>query len=278
MTGQDKTYYGNSDRIWHSLAQRGQQAAGNPAAEGSALLDPPVFTSAEAQRQDSLRRLAASFRVFAKLGYEEGVMGHISFRDPEFPDRFWMNPFGLSFALVRVRDLMCITLDGQVVHGGGFPHIGGVPQHSAVYRANPDIQSVAHTHSAAGKAWSVFGRPLRPISTEAAVFHGRHVVYDTHLHGERESLGAAAAGNRAVIMQNHGILTTGSTVDETVYLFLSLEKVCAEQLIAEQIGGALTIPEEAVERISAHFDAYRGWLNFQPTYQAIVREQPDLLQ
>jgi ribulose-5-phosphate 4-epimerase/fuculose-1-phosphate aldolase len=238
----------------------------------------PVHTSAAEARADGKQRLVAAFRIFWKLGFDEGVMGHISLRDPEHPDRFWQNPFGLSLGLIRVRDLVCIDLDGNLVEGDGLPHIGGVPLHSAIYAENPAINAVAHTHSPAGKAWSTLGRLLDPISTEAAVFHGRHALYDSYAHGEGRALGEAARGNRAVIMKSHGILTVGESVDEVAYLFVSLEKACAEQLAARAAGTPELIAEPHATAIAERFVAYSGWLNFQPAYETILREQPDILE
>lgn len=238
----------------------------------------PVFDNFAEQRSDSKRRLVAAFRLFWKLGFDEGVMGHISFRDPEFPERFWMNPFGLSFGLIRVSDLLCIDLGGELIEGEGVPHIGGVPLHSAIYIERPEVNAVAHTHSPGGKAWSTLGQLLEPISTEAAVFYGRHTVYDTFAHGEGSELGEAAEGQRAVILQSHGILTVGDSVDEAAYLFVSLEKACAEQLAAKAVGRPLVIPEEVATRIAGRFGPYNGWLNFQPAYETILREQPELVE
>jgi ribulose-5-phosphate 4-epimerase/fuculose-1-phosphate aldolase len=238
----------------------------------------PAFATRAEERRDSQERLAAAFRLFWKLGYDEGVMGHISFRDPEYPDRFWMNPFGLSFGLIKVSDLLCIDLAGELIEGDGFPHIGGVPLHSAIYVDRPEVKAIAHTHSPEGKAFSTLRRLLEPISTEAAVFHGRHAIYDSYAHGEGAALAEAAANNRAVIMQSHGILTLGASVDEAAYLFVSLEKVCAEQLKAQAAGGGLAIPEDSAVQIAERFGPYSGWLNFQPAYQSIRAEQPDLLR
>ncbi len=58
---------------------------------------PPVFDSIEAERQHRKERLAASFRIFGRFGFDEGVAGHITARDPEHPEHFWVNPFGMDF-------------------------------------------------------------------------------------------------------------------------------------------------------------------------------------
>jgi ribulose-5-phosphate 4-epimerase/fuculose-1-phosphate aldolase len=77
----------------------------------------PTFTSHEAQRQWQLEHMAGAFRVFAHEGYAEGISGHISVRDPEFVDRFWINPLGVHFGMLRASDMVCVDLEGNFVGG-----------------------------------------------------------------------------------------------------------------------------------------------------------------
>src|ERR1700677_5056247 len=81
------------------------------------FLEPPTFKNAEEERLHRKRRLAASFRLFSKCGFDEGVAGHITVRDPVKKDHFWVNPFGVHFALIRVSDLILVNHDGVVVEG-----------------------------------------------------------------------------------------------------------------------------------------------------------------
>ena len=72
----------------------------------------PVFETIEAERLHRKQRLAAALRIFGLLGYDEGIAGHITARDPEHSDRFWVNPFGMDFSLIRVSDLICVDHEG----------------------------------------------------------------------------------------------------------------------------------------------------------------------
>src|SRR5216684_2420757 len=81
------------------------------------LPQPPVFSSVEEERLHRKQRLAASFRLFSKFGFDEGVVGHITARDPEFTDTFWVNPFGLHFSQVNVSNLIRCDHKGNVVEG-----------------------------------------------------------------------------------------------------------------------------------------------------------------
>lgn len=77
----------------------------------------PKFASFAKYRRWVLEHLAAAFRVFGRAGYAEGIAGHISVRDPEFSDRFWINPLGVHFSMVKVSDLICLDMQGNVVDG-----------------------------------------------------------------------------------------------------------------------------------------------------------------
>ncbi|MGF6976088.1 ribulose-5-phosphate 4-epimerase/fuculose-1-phosphate aldolase [Paraburkholderia sp. JPY465] len=238
----------------------------------------PVFDTWDDERQYRKQRLAAAFRLFAKYGFDEGVMGHISARDPEKVDEFWINPFAVSFDRITASSLIRTNYRGERLDGSGYLHPGGIPLHAAILASQPDVVSAVHTHSQFGKVWSSVAAEIVPVSNEAAVFYRRHAIYDSHANGEGRLLGDALAGNKALIMKNHGILTVGQSVDEAAYLFISLEKVCREQVrILSMNVAPQAIPHERAEAMAARQQPYNGWLNFQPLYTSIVAEQPDLL-
>lgn len=240
---------------------------------------PPVFKTYEEERLHRKQRLAAACRLFAKFGFEEGVMGHISARDPELTDHYWANPFAYSFGTIKVSDLVLYNFKGEIVEGKTpYIHRGNTILHIPILATRPDVISAVHTHSIYGRAWSTLNRKIDPISAEAAVFYGRHELYDSFTLGEGQNLADAVGNNRAIIMENHGIVTVGQSVDEAAYLFISLEKVCQVQLLAEAAGKPKIIASEHAERISNGFTSHTGWLNFQPMYDGIVKEQPDLLE
>ncbi|WP_066912961.1 class II aldolase/adducin family protein [Millisia brevis] len=239
---------------------------------------PPTFDDPYEHRRYLRERLAAGFRVFAKLGFDEGVMGHLSARDPLEPDHFWVNPFAVPFATITAGDLQLVSSSGELVEGSGTVHPGAMILHPDIYAAHPSIQSVGHTHSIYGRAWSTLRRPLDPITNESAVFFRRLGLFDTHAHGEGAELAAAVQPNdRALIMLNHGIVALGQTVDEMLYYFMSLEKCCQVQIAAESAGTPQSLADDVAEKIAGHMTPERAWLNFQPTYQTVVAEQPDLL-
>src|SRR5713101_4036719 len=78
---------------------------------------PPSLATVAEERQYRKQRLAGAYRLFSRFGFDEGVAGHITARDPEHLDHFWVNPFGMHFKHIRVSDLVRVDRNGNVVEG-----------------------------------------------------------------------------------------------------------------------------------------------------------------
>ena len=244
---------------------------------------PPTFNSVEEERLHRKQRLAAGFRLFSKFGFDEGVAGHITARDPEFPDRFWVNPFGMHFSQIRASDLICVDHEGEVVEGDRAVNRAAFAIHSQVHAARPDAVAAAHSHSVYGKSWSSLGRLLDPITQDVCAFYNDHALFDDYTGvvldtEEGKRIAHALGDNKAVILRNHGLLTVGQSVDEAVWWFITMERSCQAQLMAEAAGTPVLISEENAALTAAQVGSnLAGWFSFQPLWDRIVREQPDLL-
>jgi ribulose-5-phosphate 4-epimerase/fuculose-1-phosphate aldolase len=249
-----------------------------------ALPVPVTHDDPDAERAERKARLAGALRVFGRLGFGEGVAGHITVRDPEHPELFWVNPFGMSFRHVRSSDLICVDHDGRVVHGDHPVNRAAFVLHSAIHRARPDVVSAAHAHSLHGKAFSSLHRPLRPLTQDACVFFEDHAVV-TDAGGavvfEAEAAQAIASKltGKAAIHANHGLFTVGRTVDEAAFWFITLERSAHAQLLAEAAGDPVDVPAgfaRYTRDLTGH--PYAGWLGFQPLWAEVSRTDPDLFE
>src|SRR5207247_5365462 len=81
-------------------------------------LMPPHFDTVEAERKHRKQRLAAAFRLFAHFSYDEGLAGHITVRDPEHTDRFWVNAFGFHFARIPSAVFVLVSRVGGGIERG----------------------------------------------------------------------------------------------------------------------------------------------------------------
>ena len=107
----------------------------NPAALMGKLPTPPKFDNLTDERAHRKQRLAAGFRLFSKFGFDEGVAGHITARDPEHLDTFWVNPFGVHFSQVKVSNLIRCNHKGNVVEGDYPVNTAAFVIHSRVHAA-----------------------------------------------------------------------------------------------------------------------------------------------
>jgi ribulose-5-phosphate 4-epimerase/fuculose-1-phosphate aldolase len=245
---------------------------------------PPSFSSVEEERQHRKVRLAAGFRLFSRFGFDEGVAGHITARDPELTDHFWVNPFGMHFGHIRASDLCLVNHLGEVVEGTRVINQAAFAIHSQVHAARPDVISAAHSHSVYGKTWSTLARKLDPLTQDVCAFYDDHEVFDDYTGvvldvEEGKRIAHALGEHKAVILRNHGLLTVGQSVDEAVWWFITMERSCQVQLMAEAAGTPKPIDHDMALMTAGQVGSHlAGWFSFQPLFDRILREHPDLAE
>lgn len=247
-------------------------------------LNPIVIDDIADLRRYNLERLTASFRLFAHFGYDEGLAGHITVRDPEHPDLFWVNPFGVHFSQIKVSDLLLVNHDGEVLQGDRPLNTAAFAIHSRLHSHHPELNAAAHSHSVYGRAFSSLGRLLDPITQDACAFYEQQalfsefdgVVLDT-TYGD--SIATSLGEKKTCILQNHGLLTTGTSVDEAAWRFIAMDKCCQAQIAAESTGAKPSIiPHEiALKTRDTVGSDFACWASFQPLYDMILAHSPDLL-
>ena len=244
----------------------------------------PEFDNIEEHRQYLKVRMAAAFRLFGKFGFSEGVAGHITARDPELSDHFWVNPFGVDFSLMRASDLLLVSHSGEIVIGDYQVNAAAFAIHSQIHAARPDVQAACHTHSLYGKALSSMRQPLLPLTQDACTFYDDHALFDDYTGvvldlEEGKRIAHALGENKAAILRNHGLLTVGHSVDEAAWWFITMERSAQAQLIAQAAGEVFPLEHEVAKHTAAQVGNHMaGWFSFQPLFEQIIRAQPDLAE
>ena len=173
---------------------------------------------------------ALGYRLFAAHRWGDLGDGHISARDPEKTDCFWMLRWGVSYHAARVSDLVLVGPDGSLVEGEGAINIAGYYIHHPILEARPDLVSAVHVHTGWGSPFSAEARMIEPISQESCIFFEDHALWNDE-EVQVQSLPAgrriaeALAQNSAIILRNHGLLTAGDAVAEAVGRFVYMERV-----------------------------------------------------
>ena len=198
------------------------------------------------------QKLTDAGKALVIEGQDDFVAGHISARLPDNPNLFLMKPANIGLEEMAPDDLLTIDLDGKVIAGTARRH-NEVYVHSEILRARPDVNCVVHTHPVYAIVFSSLDQPLLPVSNEGVMFHNALPVFSevtdvitTAALGE--ALARCLGDNQAVLLRNHGIATTGKTVEEAVWIALKLERACQMQLLATSAGGPKVLHIGDLER------------------------------
>lgn len=202
-----------------------------------------MTTTADETRAKIRADLAATLRLFGRWGYQYGLAGHATVRDPGEVERYWVNPLGVPFAETTPEDIVLVNGEGEVLEGKHGA--GGYQSQVAVHRFRPELRAGFHVHSFHTFAWSSKGGLLAPLNTDSAWLHG--------LQAERSSLGQPieeAIGDtaRILIQRSHGAVTFGETLAEAAFYFVSVERAAQTQLLLEAAGRVGEIDSATLER------------------------------
>jgi ribulose-5-phosphate 4-epimerase/fuculose-1-phosphate aldolase len=269
------------------LATKERVSIYQPEQEGRIFPTVPIFATHAEARRHRKERLVAACRAFAEHGLDYGFAGHLTVRDPEFPQYYWTNPMAVHFAQVKLSNLLLADHDGKVLEGRHALNRAGFVLHAAVHEAHYDIVAMCHAHTVYGVAWASLGRLLDPITQDAACFFEDHVVITDSAGAVTvevdagKQVAAAFTGVKAAIHQNHGLITASRhSIESAAFWFIALERCCQQQLMVEATGlKPKLVPPDSARYSRTHVGSdYIGWLHFQPLYDRLVQTQPDMFE
>ncbi len=188
-------------------------------------------------RNEMRDNLSRGYRIFGAMGWGDMGDGHISARDPEQSDCFWMLQYGVPFTHATAADLALINFNGEVIEGNGFVNPPGIRIHRPILVSRSDVVSAAHTHSHWGTPFSAEARVPEPITQESCIFYEDCALFDdeeVHIQTDEggERIAQYLGRNNSIILRNHGLLTTGASIATAVLRFIALERVAEAHLKA----------------------------------------------
>lgn len=190
----------------------------------------------------------------------------------------------MHFADICVSDLVCVNEDAEVLSGKHAVNAAGFAIHSEIHKAHPWINAVCHAHTVYGKAYSAFGKPLPPLMQDSLRFYRSHSVFRDYgrvvlsTDEGKKIASVLQREDKVCILQNHGLLSVGETIDEAAYWFICFDKCCQSQLAIDAASAATHEQPKPVDHDTAMYTAarsgarHRGWLNFQPYYTNMVKK------
>lgn len=229
-------------------------------------LTEPTFDDPADERLHRQRQCALAYRSFGAMRWGQLGDGHISVRDPEQTEAFWLLRYGVPFRQATVADLVLVGADGSVLEGDGEINETAYYIHMPIHEARPDVVCVAHTHTPYGTPWTANVEPFRAISQEAlsfvfnqAVFDGEELNVSDYPTGQR--IAEAMGPNTLCFLRNHGLLTAGASVAEAVGFYVMAERVSEVHVKAPQ---AKAISDEAAKKLAEWAEKPSvAWQSFQ---------------
>jgi ribulose-5-phosphate 4-epimerase/fuculose-1-phosphate aldolase len=215
-----------------SVEARASKTRRDGRAEGSARDRSP-----EEIRYRRKRDVALGYRILAAQRWGDAGDGHISARDPERTDCFWLLRYGVSYHAATISDLVLVGPKGELVEGEGMINVAAYYIHHPILEARQDLVSATHVHTGWGTPFSAERRPILPITQEACIFFEDHALFDD----DEVQIQSVEAGKRiantlgefrAAILCNHGLLTAGDSVAESVGSFVQMERVAEAHMKA----------------------------------------------
>jgi L-ribulose-5-phosphate 4-epimerase len=188
--------------------------------------------------------------------------GNVSARVPG-RDLLVIKPSGVTYDELTPENMVVTDLDGKLVEGDHAPS-SDTAAHAYVYTHMPEVGGVVHTHSTYATAWAARGEAIPCVLTMIAdEFGGEIPVGPFALIGD-DSIGRGlvdtlrTSRSKAVLMQNHGVFTVGSTAKAAVKAAVMCEDVARTVHIARQLGEPLPIAQSSIDSLYARYQNAYG--------------------
>ena len=193
--------------------------------------------------------LAGACRILAREGHESGLAGQVTTL-AEKPGTWWTLPFGCGFDEATADRVVLVDEDLQPL-SGAQPN-PGVRFHVWIYRKRPDVRAIVHTHAPYASALAATGKPLKTIHMDSAMLHGTAHLAEWPgvpvADDEGRIISGALGDAKCILLANHGLLTTGASVEEATYLAVFFERAARMQLRAMAAGGFQEVRPELAAR------------------------------
>jgi L-ribulose-5-phosphate 4-epimerase len=193
-----------------------------------------------------------------KNGLVKMTSGNVSGRDPE-TGLVVIKPSGVSFEELTPAHMVVVDLDGTVIEGDLQPSID-TDTHLYVYCRRPDVFGMVHTHSPYATSFAALGQPIPSCLTASAMVGGEIPL------GGYAPIGGADIGQeiidkigkaRAIIMQNHGVFTIGTSAKHATKMAVEVEEIAKITYLAMLRGQpVLLLPDQLEDLTSMYQNEY----------------------
>lgn len=174
------------------------------------------------------------------------TMGNFSIRDKE-TGYILITPSGMEYSLLKPEDIVVVDLQGSIIDGSRRPSIE-TQLHCRTYKKRSEVMGICHTHSTYATAWACCGKEIPVIVAELAGMVGGPVQCAPYAPMGSEKLADIVSDfigmKNAVLMENHGMLAVGESIDKAYANAVIVEEAAKITLYAMQLGNMQTITDQ----------------------------------
>lgn len=205
-------------------------------------------------------QIALACRFLAMEDHSITLAGQITVRDPG-TGHYWTTAVDSGFANMTARQILLIDDQMQVIEGEGIPN-PAIRFHLWIYARQPEMAAIVHTHPPHASALGMIGEPLVVSHMDSTMFYDDCAFLPEWpgvplANEEGRIISEALGSKRSILLAHHGLLTTGKSLQEALYLAILLERSCRMQLLARAAGTIKPLDHELAS------DAYRFMNNPQ---------------
>jgi ribulose-5-phosphate 4-epimerase/fuculose-1-phosphate aldolase len=198
------------------------------------------------------QELAACYRIFAMLKWDEMIFNHITVKVPDEDGSYLINPYGLHFSEVTASTLIKIDSDGNKVDVDNPWHVNraGFVQHSLFHKHVPDAHAIIHTHTTATMAVCGLEGGLQPVNFYACNMMGQMGYHDFEGITVRDEEGDRLLENlgkhRILMLRNHGPVVMGKSLPAAFITYWVLQRACEIQLATMSMGKPIVVGDDVI--------------------------------
>ena len=230
--------------------------------------------------------LAVTFRIIAQLGMHEAVANHFSAAISADGKQFLLNPKWKHFSRIRASDLLLLNADDETNAQRSDVDATAWAIHGQIHQRLPEVRVILHLHPVYTTSVACLESPsILPIDQNTARYFNRVAVdklyggmADTTAEGAR--LAALLSDKRRLLMGNHGILVTSSSIGEAFDDIWTLERACQILVTAWSTGQPLKIlSDEVAEKTAQDWEKISDFSrqHFEEMKQIIITNDASVL-
>ena len=199
-------------------------------------------------------------QMLPKTGLVTMHSGNVSGYDPE-SGKVVIKPSGMDYEAITPENLVEVDFaTGEVYSGQAKPSVD-LRHHLYMYRHDPSIRSVVHTHSNYATAFSACQKPIPCVLTAISDEFGGSIPCTPYIDNEFDHIGEAIMEFRgrgpAILIGNHGVFSWGLSVAAALKAAVMVEDVAKTVHLATQLGTVIPIDQREVDK---------WWNRYHTTY------------